>query len=505
MSEPTLFNHLLGILLALTAFGVFGRGIVNRSKGKEFNPLPALLLMIVAVVFHFFGPYSLVDKLTKFLVDFGAGMAIASVYLAANKARPYLFWVPGLLGLVMGGAIWGATVSYRWFTAESQEVLLVELGEDDLISEIEGILGKYNASWEQAFPEVSLSEDADLAQYYLVRVAACNLEDLTKALNRDRENVDQWEINHPVELIAPQQSELSPARGTKFLANDPFLANQWFAESLQYNEVYQILKNTKPKRKAKVAIVDTGVDSGHEDLSSIYKKSKTNGDKDEHSHGTHCAGLAGAATNNGVGIGSLNFDGKFITISGYPALDKLGRGSDHTVARAIIDAAKDGADVISMSLGGYSPVPPKSQVDAIKFARKQGAIVIVAAGNSNDNAKLYAPANVTGVITVAAVDEQLNKAVFSNTNDQLKMPIAAPGVNCLSSVPGGEYKQYSGTSMATPVVAGLVGLLRSLNPKLSAEEAYKIISETGQEVSDSKRIGKVIMPKAAIEAVLKME
>jgi thermitase len=503
MNEPTLLNHLIGILLALAAFGVFGRGIVNRSKGKRFNPLPAFLLIIVAIGFHFLGDYSLADKLSKFMIDFGAGMTIASVYLAANKARPRLFWVPGLLALLMGGAVWVVNFSYKWFNAEEHEVLLVELGEDDLISEIEGVLEDHDATWEQAFPNVSLSEDADLAQYYLVNVPVSQKNSLTRALGRDKENVDQWDTNDPVSLIAPIASDVEINKKSKFLADDPYLANQWFAESLEYNEVYKMLQGKKPKRKAKVAIVDTGVDSGHEDLSSIYKKSKTNGDKDEHSHGTHCAGLAGAATNNGIGIGSLNYDGKFVSISGYPALDRMGRGNDHTVSRAIINAAKDGADVISMSLGGYSPVPPKSQVDAIKYARKQGAIVIVAAGNSNDNAKLYAPANINGVITVAAVDENLKKAVFSNTNNQLKMPIAAPGVNCLSSIPGSQYKQYSGTSMATPVVAGLVGVLKSLNPKLTAEEAYKLIKETGKEVSDSKRIGKVIMPKPAIEAVLK--
>ncbi|MEL6803675.1 MAG: hypothetical protein AAFO91_07835, partial [Bacteroidota bacterium] len=64
-------NHLFGILLAFAAFSIFGRGIVKRSKGKSFNPLPALLLMIGAAVYHLFGDYSVVDKLSKLLLDFG--------------------------------------------------------------------------------------------------------------------------------------------------------------------------------------------------------------------------------------------------------------------------------------------------------------------------------------------------------------------------------------------------------------------------------------------------
>ncbi|MEL7532120.1 MAG: S8 family serine peptidase [Bacteroidota bacterium] len=496
-------NHLFGIALAFVAFGVFGRGILKRSKGKSFNPLPAFLLMIGAAVYHLFGDYSVVDKLSKLLVDFGVGMTGASFLLLANKSRARLLLVPGLLALVMGGGIWGLTQGFRWMASESDVTLLLELGPDDLINEVEPILEEFHADHKRAFENVDLSENEDLAQYYLVSVPAQHADALSQALRMDRENVDHLEVNHPVELIRPETSHSEINREGRFLANDPYLGNQWWAAPLEYNAVYELLKDRKPSKKAKVAIVDTGVDQGHEDLSPVYKKSGTKGDQDKHSHGTHCAGLAGAATNNGIGIGSLNYDGAYITISGFPALDSYGRGTDYTVSKAIIDAAESGADVISMSLGGYSPVPPKSQVDAIKYARKLGAIVIVAAGNSNDNAKLYSPANISGVITVAAVDEKLNKAVFSNTNNQLKMPIAAPGVNCLSSIPGSEYKQYSGTSMATPVAAGLLGILKALNPDLTAEQAYQILHDTGKTVNDSKRIGNVIMPKAAIESVLK--
>ena len=233
-----------------------------------------------------------------------------------------------------------------------------------------------------------------------------------------------------------------------------------------------------------------------------YKESKTDGDYDLHSHGTHCAGLAGVATNNGIGTGSLNLDGEFITLTAYAALDDNGRGTDQRVSKAIIDAAESGADVISMSLGGFSPFgPPKAQVDAIKYARKLGAIVVVAAGNSNDDARKYSPANIKGVITVAAIDEKLNKAYFSNTNTKLKMPIAAPGVNILSSVPDSKYQAYNGTSMATPIVAGLLGMMKAFQPDLTTEQAYDILKSTGTKVNDSGKVGKVINPLEAIKQV----
>jgi len=271
---------------------------------------------------------------------------------------------------------------------------------------------------------------------------------------------------------------------------------QWFASSLDYNVCHTMLQDAKPKRKAIVAIVDTGVEGDHEDIKGTFKKSK--GNTDSHGHGTHCAGLAGAFTNNGLGVASLNWEGKFIDLKGYPALNRSGFGTDRSVAQAIIDAANGDADVISMSLGGPGR-PSKAQSDAIKYAFKKGAIVVVAAGNSNRDAKNFSPASVPGVICVSAVDQNLNKASFSNTNMSLKMPIAAPGVDIMSSIPGSKYQKFSGTSMATPIVSGLIGMMRAFNPKMTTEDAYKILKDTGKELKDSHKVGKMIQPKVILE------
>ncbi|MCB0842820.1 MAG: S8 family serine peptidase [Bacteroidetes bacterium] len=507
MLGPFIF-HALGISLAVLAFLVFGRGIVRKAKGKGFNPLPAFVLILVAVAFQLiFGGSAMTGKLAGLLVDFGIGMMIASLYLSIRKERAKLFWVPGAMALGLGGVMSIFSFCMTAFnhdikSSQTTTEILVELGPDDHLEEIKDILDKYNAVAEKAFPEVDLSEDEDLAQYYLIFVDSSMKDPLTLELNNDPENVDQWAFNNPVSLIEPFAGNETMRPPTQFLADDPFLNQQWFADKLDYNSVYEFLKSHKPKKKVKVAIVDTGVDKDHEDISSVYTKSGGDGDYDKHSHGTHCGGLAGAATNNGKGVGSLNWDGDFITLSGYPALDDQGRGTDRRVANAIINAAEGGADVISMSLGGFSPFgAPKAQVDAIKYARKKGAIVVVAAGNSNDDARRYSPANIDGVIVVSAIDENLNKASFSNTNTKLKMPIAAPGVNILSSVPGSEYQSYNGTSMATPIVSGLIGIMKSYNPSLTAEEVHKILVNTGKQVKDSDRVGKVINPRAAIEAI----
>ncbi|WNJ20526.1 S8 family serine peptidase [Pontibacter sp. G13] len=504
--------HVIGVILVLAAFFLFGKGIVQRSRGKSFRPLPVFLLMVAAIAVHFImGEGGFSSRIGSLFLDFGVGMIIASTYLSRHRHHPKMFWVPGALAMIVGASALGFSYFKSWCHQDFRNrpttiELLVELGPDDDIKEINYILKEYGAEAEKAFPNVSLADDEDLAQYYVIFVDSAKMQPMMMDLKQDTENVDQVDRNHPVYAIQPTQAEVTKKSPIKFIANDPFLEKQWYASSLAYNEVHNFLSKHKPVKKAKVAIVDTGVDQDHEDIAGVYQKSGGSGDYDKHSHGTHCAGLAGAATNNGIGVGSMNWAGEFVTLSGYPALDDQGRGTDKRVAQAIIDAANGGADVISMSLGGFSPFgAPKAQVDAIKYARNKGAIVVVAAGNSNDDARRYSPANIKGVITVSAIGEDLRKASFSNTNAKLKMPIAAPGVNILSSVPGSQYQSYNGTSMATPIVSGLVGILRAYNPDLTTEQAYQIINKTGTDGQDTKKVGRIINPLPAIHQAIQMK
>jgi thermitase len=128
--------------------------------------------------------------------------------------------------------------------------------------------------------------------------------------------------------------------------------------------------------------------------------------------------------------------------------------------------------------------------------------VVASAGNSNADARDHIPSNVDGVIVVAAVDQNLGKARFSNTNTSLALPLAAPGVDILSLKPNNKYVPLSGTSMSTPMVSGLIGILRSFNPDLTTQQAYDILHETGKTLDDSPRIGRLINAEAAIQTVL---
>ncbi|MBX7240723.1 MAG: S8 family serine peptidase [Bacteroidia bacterium] len=516
--------QIVGLFLTISAFLLWGIGLVNREKGKNFRPLPAVILLLVAIGFHVLLPAfvpedkvpdlvsfggKIMDQLAMVLINFGIGLLIDAGYLTAKKYQhPKVYWVPGVMALLLALGIFMLSkgwqkVSGLWEGegSQTQASILLEIGPDDEIDEFKKVFCKYKARYEQAFPSVSLQEDEDLAQYYLVYVDTIFKNSLITELKLDTSNVDNVESNEFVKLDDPSGENKFETGTASYSANDPYLNRQWFAEQLQYEEVYLMLKNKTPKRKAKVAILDTGVDKNHEDINSTFGDSPAT--EDNHGHGTHCAGLAGAVTNNRKGIGSLNWEGKFIELKGYAALGTDGSGSYETIAQAIVDAAKEGADVISMSLGGPAPFgAPKVLKDAVKFALKKNAIVVVAAGNSNMDARFYSPANIPGVICVAATDENGNRASFSNTNTSLKMPIAAPGTNIFSSIPGSQYTSFNGTSMATPIVSGLVGIMRSFNPDLKAEDAYQLLKSKGKAGGNAGETGNLIQPVATLSSVL---
>ena len=138
----------------------------------------------------------------------------------------------------------------------------------------------------------------------------------------------------------------------------------------------------------------------------------------------------------------------------------------------------------------------------MKYANSKGVIVVVAAGNSNQNAKNYAPANAKGVITVSAVGADQKKAPFSNSINDLGFGIAAPGMNIMSTYPHQQYKALDGTSMATPLVAGLIGLMKSFRPDLTTSQAYKMLFDTGKKITDENSSGRLIQAADAIEKVL---
>ncbi|QXD14505.1 S8 family serine peptidase [Rhodocaloribacter litoris] len=473
------------------------------ASGKHRRPLVPLLSLVLfgtAILLHLFSGRHLLLSVTALSAEVGIGLLLAAGLSAARKATARPFLALGLLALGLAGLFYGGTRLLGLQPAGTETSFLLELGPDDRIEEVMPVLERFGARYERAFPGLSPDTDEDLAQVFLIYVEARALPELMTALRGDEENVDHVEENRWIRLTPPEAAGAPAASARTVLENDPLVARQWALDAIRAHEAHALLRDRTPVRKARIAIVDTGVDGNHEDVQAAFHRSPAA--RDAHGHGTHCAGLAGAVTNNGVGIASLNWEGRFVEVAGYQALNAAGMGTLEMIAQAIIDAARDGADVISLSLGDRAPTPPKVIVDAIAYARRRGAVVVASAGNANEDARYHMPSNVEGVITVAAVDENLRKAPFSNTNTSLKRPLAAPGVNILSLKPNDAYVALSGTSMATPLVAGLAGVLRALDPDLTAEDLYTLLHDTGTVVEDTERVGRLINAEAALRAVL---
>lgn len=380
--------------------------------------------------------------------------------------------------------------------------LLVEVASPAGARALQRLADMNNWILQPAFSPKDLNS-TDLDDYYTLDVMdVAGAEQLLAATK----GVEYFEPNEEVSVYpfmktAANHSEVS---GQSLSINDPFADQQWSMRVLNMNDYYRALESVQPVRKAKIAILDTGVDGKHEDISDNYFSIETKYDDDPMGHGTHCAGIAAGVTNNGIGIGSLagNNDEAYVQITSVKVLNAAGMGTQKSIIAGIIEATDEGADVISLSLGGPSNGSrQKAYSAAVKYAHDHGAIVVAAAGNSNLDAYNYAPANATGMITVAALDEYLLRAPFSNKVDRLERGIAAPGVAIYSTTPNSTYKAYSGTSMACPFVAGLLGVMKSINPDLSAAEAYDIINGTGRDVQDGTATGRVVQPAEAIRAM----
>ncbi len=206
----------------------------------------------------------------------------------------------------------------------------------------------------------------------------------------------------------------------------------------------------------KVAVVDTGISCGHPDLqcdsSSGYNAlDPQSPPDDDNGHGTHVAGTI-AARWDGQGVVGVAPGATLIPVK---VLDKDGGGALSDVVRGINWAAEHGVDVINMSLG--SPKGSKSLEQAVRKAYERGVTIVAAAGNEGpDPDTVGYPGAYPQVIAVAASDKQDGIADFSSRGPQVAF--TAPGVDILSTVPGGGYEMMSGTSMASPHMSGLAAL-----------------------------------------------
>jgi len=408
------------------------------------------------------------------------------------------------------------------------KVTFFESSEGFILTGIESV-DKLSIEFGVSSVEKLLEYDSvsSLSNVYLLELPLnSNIISIAKKFAEDT-NIEYAEPNYLYRLCAISRRTLKPVQEMSISPNlglipdDPLFDQQWFLNQstdcdIDAPEAWDI-ETGDPN--IVIAVIDTGVDYDHEDLAdNIWANpgeipnngkddddngfvddingwdfhDKDNSPMDYHGHGTHCSGIISSVTNNGIGVAGIACNCKIMPI-------RIGDNAVWlwNILAGIEYAADNGADIISMSLGTYSD----SDIvrDVVDYAYSQGIVMVAAAGNDDSSLELY-PAGYDNVIAVAATDQDDNRAFFSNHG--LWVDVAAPGVDILSlrakntdmygdviHIVDKYYYIASGTSMACPVVSGVVGLLLSNKPNLNQKEVKTIISNAVDELNTTKYIG----------------
>ncbi|MHC5797325.1 S8 family peptidase [Lacisediminihabitans sp. FW035] len=238
-----------------------------------------------------------------------------------------------------------------------------------------------------------------------------------------------------------------------------------------------------------IAVIDTGVDGSHPDLtgtvvggtdvSGVGSADGQTAIGTDSQHGTMVASLlAGHGHGSGDGILGVAPEAKILSVSVGFGVGTV--GSDDQIAEAVRWSVDHGADIINMSLTRNTLDWPPSWDDAFLYAMEKGVIVVAAAGNrGSGTTEVGAPATMPGVVVVAGVD-QAGNASFDASSQGITLSVSAPSEGLVGAAPGGGYYSWAGTSGATPLVAGVLALIKASHPGLSAGNVINRLTATAR-------------------------
>lgn len=392
------------------------------------------------------------------------------------------------------------------------------------IRSVDALCNQYGVySIEPAFPflRYSTKKNADvLRRIYIIRFPRSTpVTQVCDAFARD-ENLEYAEPQLLFKITA--------------LPDDPnFSEQQVQLDLMNLPQAWDVIKGDSGK--VVIAVVDGGTDWQHEDLAANIWVNEdeipNNGIDDDRNgfvddvrgwnfsnntndpkgrpahpinsnHGTRTAGIAGAVTNNGIGIAGASWNAKIMPINAA-AEDDSSDSSIQFGYTGIVYAAENGADIISNSWGGtVEPDFPFLRVlqDVIDFAHANGSVVIAAAGNNssnNDNA-VRLPSNLKHVLSVGSIDDRNMRSRFSNYG--IRVGVFAPGEQVMSTEPNNLYGLQDGTSFSTPFAAGVAALVKTRFPHWSADQVREQVRVTATNIdADNPGFGG-LMGKGRIDA-----
>ena len=344
-----------------------------------------------------------------------------------------------------------------------------------------------------------------------------------------KEIVSQYKKDPNIEA-----TEFNYIAHTTAVPNDPYYSSTgswgqtypdlWGLKKIQMERAWDVATGSA---QVTVAVIDTGVDYNHPDISSnIWTNpdeipannidddlngfvddtkgwdfyNNDNDPMDDNGHGTHVAGTIGAIGNNNLGVVGVNWQVKIMPVK---FLGNAGYGSLFGAMLSISYGVQNGAKVVNNSWGG---APTTALSDVMDFAYLQDAVLVASAGNNNTDVMLKSPANYQEVIAVAATDSDDQRAIFSNFGS--KIDVSAPGVDILSlkgtvspictddrSV-GGSFCRITGTSMSAAHVSGLAAIIKASHPDFTNEEIRQVIRQaadkiTGKEFDENFGYGRI--------------
>ena len=375
--------------------------------------------------------------------------------------------------------------------------IIVRLKDEYTLEELTRLKEKLDDIGVISQEKVFDSDDPNLKNFYLLKLKAGS--DVKKTLE-SLAGFEEIEQAGPNYIVATQE-----------IPNDQLFAGQWDMQKINMPSTWDL---THGSSNIKVAVVDSGVNYAHPDLagrvtngrdfsrcstvvnhSECVEKERDNDSNDDFGHGTHVAGTIGAITNNNIGVAGIGWN---VSILAIKAVGSTGEGIMTDITDGIRYAADSGAKVINLSLGSPAPCNEGNFLayqEAINYATSKGAIVVAAAGNDNKDAGNVTPASCNGVITVGATTADDTRSSYSNFGSIVD--IAAPGgqkpctqATCITSTwLSTQYTSITGTSMATPHVAGVVALLLSSAPGLSQGQVRECLVNNGDAISTDKYIG----------------